>query len=236
MTGYVYVGQELELFLGAQNWKSYWLGILGQYVRGNVADVGAGIGATLIAGHQTLSFDSWTAIEPDKKLYENLLINIRKLEGVTEKKIVAIHGTISDVYEEFDTILYVDVIEHIENDKYELEQAAKRLSSKGIVLTVTPAHNYLFSEFDKHVGHYRRYDADMLEGLKPEGLILKRSLYLDSVGMALSAANRYLLKSSLPSKKQIEFWDHWIVPISRMIDPLLGFKLGKTIIGVWEKG
>jgi hypothetical protein len=57
---------------------------------------------------------------------------------------------------------------------------------------------------------------------------------LDGVGLLASLANRIVLKSGAPTKSQIRFWDTCMVPLSRVVDPLLGYRVGKSIIGVWR--
>jgi hypothetical protein len=57
---------------------------------------------------------------------------------------------------------------------------------------------------------------------------------LDFAGTILSLANRLLLRQSYPTMTQLLFWDRWIVPLSRVLDPLTGFRFGKTITGVWR--
>jgi hypothetical protein len=59
--------------------------------------------------------------------------------------------------------------------------------------------------------------------------------YMDSVGMAASLANKVLLKKNMPTLNQIKTWDQFIVPVSRVIDPLLGWRLGKSVIGIWQR-
>ena len=58
----------------------------------------------------------------------------------------------------FDTILYVDVLEHIADDAAELARARRLLTPEGNLVVLAPAHQSLFSPFDAAVGHYRRYD------------------------------------------------------------------------------
>jgi hypothetical protein len=48
-------------------------------------------------------------------------------------------------------------------------------------------------------------------------------------------ANKLLLHQSMPSAKQIAFWDRCLVPVSWWIDPVMAFSLGKSLVGVWEK-
>ena len=59
--------------------------------------------------------------------------------------------------------------------------------------------------------------------------------YLDSAGMLASAANRMLLKSAMPTERQILTWDRLLVPASRAIDPLFAGRVGKSVLGVWRR-
>jgi hypothetical protein len=131
--------------------------------------------------------------------------------------------------------LYIDVIEHIEDDRAELARAAGHLGSGGMLVVLCPAHNCLFSEFDRMIGHHRRYNTRMLRAIMPSGLKCVEMFYLDSVGMLLSFANRYLLRSSTPTPAQITLWDRVVIPCSRLLDPLLARRFGKTVVAIWEK-
>jgi hypothetical protein len=31
------------------------------------------------------------------------------------------------------------------------------------------------------------------------------------------------------------FWDRLLVPCSRALDPLLGYRVGKSVLGIWER-
>ena len=135
----------------------------------------------------------------------------------------------------FDTIIYIDVLEHIENDSEELNRAASHLRPGGHLIVLSPAHQRLFSPFDAAIGHFRRYDRKMLQAISPAGLRLERMRYLDCAGLILSAANMLLLRQSMPTKAQLGFWDRWIVPVSRVFDKPFRYSLGKTIIAIWER-
>ena len=56
----------------------------------------------------------------------------------------------------YDTILYIDVLEHIEDDYAEIKHAMGLLTSGGRIIIVSPAHNWLYNPCDKAVGHFRR--------------------------------------------------------------------------------
>jgi SAM-dependent methyltransferase len=229
-----YVGSELELFAGVQNWKAYWAGQLRPFVNGDILEVGAGIGSNtrfLDAGGGS---GRWVCLEPDPELLGQLTRNIVRAEA--RRRYETVRGTLESMSGQmFDTIVYIDVLEHIENDFEELNRAASLLRSGGHLIVLSPAHQRLFSPFDAAIGHFRRYDRKMLQAISPAGLRLERVRYLDCAGLTLSAANMLFLRQSMPTRAQLRFWDRWIVPISRVFDRLLLYSVGKTIIAIWRK-
>jgi len=231
---YSYVGNELELFRHVVNWKSYFRDAIKPFVFGHVLEVGAGIGGTtrLLC---TDAADSWTAIEPDSSLSEEFSLAVKERDfGIP---VNLINATISDLdrTRTFDCILYIDVLEHIEDDAAELREAAARLAPGGSLIVMSPAHQFLYSSFDRAIGHYRRYCRKSLSSVAPDELRLELMRYLDSVGMLASLANRLLLKQSMPTAGQLRIWDNLMVPPSRILDPLCAYRLGKSILAVWRK-
>jgi SAM-dependent methyltransferase len=229
-----YVGSELDLFAAASNWKSYWSRRIGRYISGDTLEVGAGIGSNT-SFLSSAGSGRWVCLEPDPGLVAQLDKNLREMGGVHRYENVC--GTLQslDEGESFDTIVYIDVLEHIENDADELKMAGTRLRPGGRVIVLSPAHQSLFTPFDAAIGHFRRYNRSSLRKVSPPDLQLEALFYLDACGIVASAANQLLLKQSMPTKAQIGVWDKWIIPASRVIDPILMYSLGKSIVGVWRK-
>ena len=103
---------------------------------------------------------------------------------------------------------------------------------------LSPAHGWLFSAFDKAIGHYRRYTRKSMERTA-EGineLRLARGWYLDACGFFASAAYRVLLRQAMPTLPQILFWDRVLVPCSRVLDHLLFHRFGKSVLAIWKRG
>jgi hypothetical protein len=146
-------------------------------------------------------------------------------------------GTLADLHvgDGFDSILYIDVLEHIEADEAEVRLAARHLNPGGRLIVLAPAHQFLFSELDSALGHYRRYDRRSLQALMPHGVDLESCFYLDSIGVMANFANRIVLKSKIPTPAQIKFWDRFMVSLSKLIDPLLMYRFGKSIVVIWRK-
>ncbi len=222
----IYLGNELELFQHASNWKRYWSRRLLPFVSGKVLEVGSGIGGNL-SYLNTSAVSSWHALEPDSSMAETI--------ATAFPDVTVTCGTIDDTDDQYDTVLYIDVLEHIETDSQELKKAATRLNVNGYLIVLGPAHQGLFSEFDQAIGHYRRYNRASLLAITPSEVEIEKMFYLDSIGLIASVANRFLLKESEPGSKQIGFWDKIMVPCSRVFDPLFGYRLGKTIVAIWRK-
>jgi hypothetical protein len=181
------------------------------------------------------AFESWLCLEPDSN-FARLLQDLIETGGLPRNCSV-ICGTVHELKaaHQFDTILYLDVLEHIADDEAEVARAAELLSTGGCLWVLAPAHEWLFSAFDEAIGHHRRYNRDSLTRLTPASLSLERIEYLDAVGMIASAANRSLLRQDIPNFAQIKFWDSVMVPMSRLVDPVIRFRLGKSIIAIWRR-
>lgn len=226
-----YVGTELELFAEAKNWKAYFARSVAGWVRGDVLEVGAGIGTNTTELYVS-AVRSWLCLEPDASLAERAKTAVAQLPNAR----VVVGTTVSALssLERYDSVLYIDVLEHIEDDADELVRAAALLRPGGHLVVLCPAHQELYSELDRAVGHFRRYDARSLTACGPASLALEEVFYLDSVGMLASFANRALLKSGQPSLGQIKVWDRFMVPLSRWLDPCTGRRLGKSVVAVWR--
>lgn len=227
---YAYVGSELDLFMNATNWKAYWSASVRPYVRGRVLDVGAGLGATFDYLHSAA--ESWTCLEPDQELSSRL----KQRLSTHPKPPEVTCGTIDLLPRDtkFDTVLYIDVLEHIEDDRRELAAVSEHMSARSSLIVLSPAFPFLYSPFDKSVGHWRRYTKRSLTSLTPAGLTLTKVFFLDGIGVFASALARATRRAQ-PSTSQIQFWDKAIVPVSRVTDALTKPLFGRSIIAVWTK-
>ena len=229
-----YAGNELELFQYATVWKKYFRKKIKPYLKEKVLEVGAGMGSTtlnLCDGSQK----QWLCLEPDPALFQVLQNRIEQHE--LPSCCTAMKGTLQDLpsNKKFDTIIYIDVIEHIQKDAEEIRRAAGLLHQGGFLIVLVPAHQFVFNEFDRSIGHFRRYNKKMLEAIVPAEMVRKKLFYLDSLGLLASVVNKYFLKQDYPTLKQINFWDKTIVRISKVTDFLINYQTGKSLIGIWQR-
>jgi len=234
---FAYVGGELELFAAAHHWKRRLARELAPHLGGHVLEVGAGLGGTSAGLLTEAKVTEWTALEPDAALFARLQQASGELARRSGIPVRARNGTLATLApgERFDAVLYVDVLEHIEDDRGELARAAERLAPGGRLIVLAPAHQSLYSEFDRRIGHFRRYDRASLRAVAPAGLVLAQLAYLDSVGWLASLGNRLLLRRALPTPAQIRLWDGVMVPLSGVLDRVLCGRFGKSVLAVWRR-
>jgi SAM-dependent methyltransferase len=229
---YEYVGRELPLFGLAAHWKRYVARLTLPYVRGRVLEVGAGSGNSTRALWNPRVTD-WLCLEPDENLARPIA-SIQLGAGGANPRLRA--GTTADlaIGERFDTIVYMDVLEHIADDRAELSRACGHLEAGGTIIVLSPAFPLAFSAFDRAVGHQRRYLRRTLADRFPAGLRRISVRYVDAFGLALSLANRFVLRRSQPSARQVLFWDRVVVPLSQLVDPITAYAFGRSVLAIYE--
>lgn len=228
---FIYPGTELDVFRLAKNWKRYVRNQILPYLKGDVLEVGAGIGSMTSALYQE-AVRRWVCLEPDARHVQKIQhrLSLEKLDRCEVRQ-----GMLADFRESgFDAILYMDVLEHIELDAAELERASGLLKEGGHLIVLAPAHPWLYSGFDRQVGHFRRYHRKTLHAIAPLGVRHVRTRYLDSFGLMASTGNR-ILNLVAPSRRQIIFWDRVLVPLSRKFDSKMHYRIGKSILTVWKR-
>lgn len=224
-----YVGSELEIFAQAKNWRAYWSRKVAPHLGKTVLEVGSGIGT--VTRLLSTAENVWTALEPDG----NMVRDLAKQELPEATRLVC--GSVADIAhgDLFETVLYIDVLEHIRDDVGELARAVALLKPGGKLVVLAPAHNFLFSRFDAEIGHFRRYSLKSLENIRPDGAKKVVGEYLDSVGALASLSNRLLLRQPQPTAAQVKVWDSVFVPVSRVVDPIFRHKVGKSVLVVWMR-
>lgn len=238
--GFAYPGRELEAMNGASNYHGWILGIFKPFLGRHLVEVGAGLGSfseLIVAQH---SCETLSLVEPSKGMYEGLVVNARRLSTFT--RVDTYHGTFPEAAalikqkEAPDSIIYVNVLEHIADDELELETIRKNLSEAGRVFLFVPALAWLYGAFDERVGHVRRYTkSELEEKLHRSGFKMILSSYFDLPGIAPWWVKYCLLKSSTMEPAGVRLYDRFVVPATRRLESLISPPLGKNVIAIAQK-
>jgi len=187
-----------------------------------VLDFGAGIG--------TLS-----------KLFDRKFnIECLEIDKSNRRKILKkSYANLADTQKKYNVIYSSNVLEHIEDDLKIIKDIRGRLLKKGLLILYLPAHSFLYSEMDKSLGHYRRYDIKTLksnlEALKFKVIELH---YVDSLGFFASLIIKYqkVDRGMLANNKIMSLYDKFITLASVILDKIF-FKhfFGKNLFVVAQK-
>ena len=208
---------------------NYCLSMFKKYIKGNILEIGAGCGS-FTKNYYNSKITSLILTEKDQKNIDDLKKKFEK-----EKNIKILNSSVEEINEQCDTILYLHVLEHIQDDIKEIENAKKKLINNGHLVIMVPAHQKIFSNLDRAVGHFRRYEKEFFDS-DFESLKLVNFKYLDSMGYLLYYLNRIFFKNeTYPSKFKIFLWDKIFTPLSVIIDFLTFYQFGKCIIAVYKK-
>ena len=224
-----YPGLELENFDKAVIWRKYIYLLIKKYINNNLLEVGAGIGS--FTKNYEKKIRNLTLSETDDSNF-NLLTSKFK----DKNNIKVINTFTSQISETFNTIMYLNVLEHIEKDVEEINQALKKLKANGHLIILVPAHNELYGKFDEVIGHFKRYKTDFFKSLKLTNAEVLELYYLDSLGYLLYYLNKIFFKEEIyPTKLKIFLWDKLFTPFSMILDKLLYYKFGKNVMCVIKK-
>jgi SAM-dependent methyltransferase len=139
----------------------------------------------------------------------------------------------------FASIVCSNVIEHIEADDVAVQNLAEALVCQGYLLVVVPAFESLTNDLDRLAGHLRRYRVRDLERLfMSAGVHPVRIDYFNPIGGLGWWANRIFPHKSLNDQAvnaQIQVFDRYVVPLSRLIDPLTKRFFGQSVIAIGRK-
>ena len=224
-----YTGWELQYFDNSKNFRKYQYYLIKNFINKYTAEVGPGNGENLdFYIKNTTRIDLY---EPSKNLFKNL-----KRRYFKKKNIRIFNKNFISKTNKYNTIIYLDVLEHIKNDKKEITKAYNALKKDGYLIINVPAFNHLYSQFDKDVGHYRRYNNKMIEELTRKLKYTSiQSKYYDSVGYFLSFISK-LISSNYKKNfsKKIKIWNYLIF-LSRLIDIITMNFFGKSLLIVIKK-
>lgn len=134
----------------------------------------------------------------------------------------------------FDTVFALNVIEHISDDELAIQNAKQLLKTGGRLIILVPAYQALYNQFDKNLGHYRRYTKKTAGRiLEQSGLTTIHSWYFNFMGIAGWFISGKLQKNKQIPGRQMNLYDK-LVPLFKMVDKIVLNKIGLSVIVVGE--
>ncbi len=229
-----YAGEELAALQEARNYYQWILGIFSPFLSRRVIEVGAGVGTFSEGLLRQGPVRELTLIEPSEKLFAALH---QRFTGDARVKLVRGYLNEGIPSNSADSIVLVNVLEHIPDDTQVLHQAHRILSTDGTLLIFVPALRELFGSLDRTFGHLRRYTSASLAGaLENAGFRLACLRHFNFPGVFTWFVAGKVLRRKRIRPFDVRMYDRWIVPWARWLELHWKPPLGQSLIAVGQKG
>lgn len=220
----------------AKNYNRLLFENIRQYLGKRVLEVGCSIGnmtefifekkdTELVYGIDVVD-EAITSIKKrfsDKKIFDAETLDIAKLD---EKKFKQ---------KDIDTIICINVLEHVKDDSGALERFNSILKKKGKLLLIVPAHKCLYGSVDVTDHHFRRYSKkELAKKVGKAGFKIKKLHQFNLTGILGWYLNGKILKKKTVDQKMLGFYDK-ILPFLLRIERTIGFLPGLSLICIAEK-
>ena len=226
-----YEGRDLEALADMPNYYSWIMSCFSDHVRGRVVEYGAGTGT--FSQYLRPKAESLSLIEPSTNLHPALRERFRGDPAV---------GVVAMTLEEHvkqagtgtaDTVVLVNVLEHIEDDTSALRELSRIVAPGGSVLIFVPALTFLMSKLDELLGHFRRYhSAELVQKLRGAGLDVVSCRYFDFPGIVPWLVVNRLLRSTSFSPTMVKLYDRAVVPLARRAEGIVRPPVGKNLVAI----
>jgi SAM-dependent methyltransferase len=215
---------------GAANYADWIMALAEPHLGEHVLEVGAGHGSMT---ERLAARGRVTATELSERCVPLLEERYRHYDHVT-----VFHGDVlaNTALGPFDSVVLVNVLEHIENDEKALRSLMRLLRPGGTVVLYVPALEGLYSDFDRRIGHHRRYRRAQLAsvmlraGLEPVDL-----RYVNTVGALAWWLMARKLRRSPTAGWAVELYDKAVVPVLRRLESGRRPPVGQSIFAVGRR-
>lgn len=224
------------------NYHAWIYSAIHEHLGNRLIEIGGGLGTfsdLLIdrhlkgAGNRTLEI-----LEPSEQLFEhlNLKYQSRYQDLLRTERLMLTKGSFTAAPEQYDTVVMINVLEHIEQDQYFADGVFKALLPGGTFIVFSPALPFLYSKLDRRVGHFRRYTKNGLASIfTSSGFHVEQLRYMDMVGIIPWYLVNVLAGSCSFNSSLTKVYDRFVVPCTRLAEDCCGTPIGKNLLIVGRK-
>lgn len=218
----------LEVLEGAHRYNKWIAEVILPYVISPVLEVGAGIGN--ISGlfiHKT----PVTLTDKDKAFTKYLR---QKFSREVSVSLLDIENPLpGNLKNRFNTVISVNVLEHLKNDEEALRNMRQTLRRGGKLIILVPAKSKAYNKLDKELGHYRRYEKDeVILKLSEAGYSVNSVQFFNALGLLTWIVRNYLTGQNIHlTPRQIATFD-LIVPLLKLLEKRVNIPIGISIVAI----
>jgi SAM-dependent methyltransferase len=221
------LGVTLDALEGAPRYADWIIEQMAPHVSGRILEIGAGLGTMTgrLAG-----LGKVVASEPSVGLAARLR---ERYSDSADVEVICADAVEAAGHGPFDAAVAVNVLEHIDDDVGALRALRSCLRPGGTVALWVPAYEALFSDFDRRVGHHRRYRLSTLAARIDEaGLELVDARYVHGPG-AVAWFLYATMRGGTPTASPLtRLYDRAAIPVIRRKEARWPARFGQSVLCV----
>jgi len=228
------IGEKTLEIMNTAGWYNNWLlKQIAKHLKGDILEVGAGIGNFT---SKLSKYGNITAIDYDPNYKNANYGDIEKGKYFFGKNLPAARLPAGQGRQEsFDTIVCMNVLEHIKDDRKALKNMFSLLNKNGKLILLVPAHQWAYGQMDAGLGHFRRYTKIEVERkLHDSRFLIQDSRYLNWLGLIGWFINAKILKRKTIPEGQLGLFDKLARPFL-ILEEFIRPPFGLSVLAIGEK-
>jgi glycosyltransferase involved in cell wall biosynthesis len=201
------------------------------FVGSRVLEVGSGVGNMT---RFLVSRDRVVATDLDEKYLRILHHLFDAYSHVTIRRFDLNGGPPPVAGERLDTVLCLNVLEHVEHDQAALQMLHDVLLPGGRLVLLVPALQALYGSLDRALDHHRRYEkVELLDKLRAAGFEIEATWFFNFLGVfGWYLSSRVLKRRTFPPIQLTLY--NLLVPLFRLEDRLR-LPFGMSLVAIGKK-
>jgi len=225
--------RNLRVLDGAVRFQSWMLGQALPYLRGDVIEIGSGIGTYTARAGAHLPEHTITATDIDPVLCGELKERFGESKNISVDQLDI---TNTSIHEQYGSAFSFNVFEHIKDDERAFRNTHALLKPGGVFVVLVPAHPKLYNRIDEAVGHYRRYTKqELVTKATQAGFVIEDAHYFNVFAIPGWIFQGKFLGKGTVSEGSMRAYD-MLVPMFRFIETrIFRRRIGISLVAVLRK-
>jgi 2-polyprenyl-3-methyl-5-hydroxy-6-metoxy-1,4-benzoquinol methylase len=222
----------LEVLTEAKNYNRWIADNFYSYIQAPLLEFGSGIGniSELLSSYTPLCLT-----DTDANLLAHLNDKFSHINDVSVNFFDITQPPPEHLVESFQTVIGINVLEHVEDDEKALLHLGNVLKPSGRLLLLVPSKKWAYTDLDKELGHFRRYEKKELgEKLAKASFQIEKLYFFNIVGLMSWIIRDKIQRSGGLRPYQVSSFDT-IVPILKFIESKVSMPLGISLIAIAQK-
>ena len=222
----------LEILTEAKNYNRWIAENFYSYIKAPLLEFGSGIGniSELLSSYTPLCLT-----DTDERMLAHLENKFSHINDVSVNFLDITKSPPEHLVGSFQTVIGINVLEHVEDDEKALFHLGNVLKPSGRLLLLVPAKKWAYTDLDRQLGHFRRYEKkELAEKLAKASFQIEKLYFFNIIGLMSWIIRDKLQRSGGLRPYQISSFDI-IVPVLKRIESKISMPVGISLIAIAQK-